>query len=44
MGLYVMKENEQELLRMGFENILNFITERPKQILSELPSEDSQTT
>lgn len=35
MGLYVMKEHEKELLAMNFEQILNFITEKPKLILSE---------
>lgn len=34
MALYVLKENEPELLQMNFEQILNFITETPKQLLS----------
>eukprot|EP00347_Sterkiella_histriomuscorum_P007183 403349944 len=35
MGLFVIKENDLELQRMNFEQILNLITERPKQLLSE---------
>ena len=35
MSLYLMKSNEEELLTMSFEHILNFIAERPKQLLSE---------
>jgi hypothetical protein len=34
MALYVLKENEQDLLQMNFEQILSFITENPKQLLS----------
>lgn len=36
MGLYVLKENESDLLQMNFEQILNFITEKPKFMLSEM--------
>lgn len=42
MGLYVLKENEQELLKMGFEQILNFITEKPKYMLSEHVTPDAE--
>jgi hypothetical protein len=35
MGLYVLSENEAELVNMSFEHILNFIIEKPKTILSE---------
>lgn len=40
MGLYVLKENDQELGRMNFEQILNFITEKPKNLLSEYVTPD----
>lgn len=44
MGLYVLKQNESDLLKMNFEQILNFITEKPKQLLSEYvtPGENDQ--
>jgi hypothetical protein len=42
MGMFVIKENEQELQRMGFENILNYIMEKPKLILSEPGSEQEK--
>lgn len=35
MALYLMKENEQDLLQMNFEQILNFVSEKPKHILAE---------
>jgi hypothetical protein len=35
MGLYVLSENEAELINMSFEHILNFIIEKPKNVLSE---------
>jgi hypothetical protein len=35
MTLYLMKTNEQELLQMSFERIVSFVSERPKQLLSE---------
>ena len=35
MGLFVLKQHENELLQMSFEQILNFITEKPKLLLSE---------
>ncbi len=34
MALYFLKDNESDLLQMNFEQILNFVSETPKQILS----------
>ncbi|CDW76802.1 tbc domain-containing protein [Stylonychia lemnae] len=42
MGLSVLKNNQADLCRMNFEQILNFITEKPKTILSEHISLDDQ--
>ena len=33
MGLYVLKESQSDLKQMSFEDILNDITEKPKQLL-----------
>jgi ecotropic viral integration site 5 protein len=47
MALYLMRENEQDLLSMNFEQILNFVTEKPKHLLSEhmmTPQFDLQET
>ena len=35
MGLFILKDHESELLQMNFEQILNFITEKPKTMLTE---------
>jgi hypothetical protein len=35
MSLFIMKVHEQDLLQMNFEQILNFISEKPKVLLSE---------
>ena len=35
-----MKENEQDLSQKSFEQILNFIVDKPKQILSETAVHD----
>jgi len=40
MGLFVLKQNEAELQQMSFEAILNYITEKPKIMLSENVSSD----
>lgn len=34
MSLYILKTNETKLLQLGFEDILNQISEQPKLILS----------
>jgi len=34
MGLYILKESEHEILGMNFEQILNYITEKPKYVFS----------
>lgn len=34
MSLYILKANEEKLLQLGFEDILNQISEQPKLILS----------
>lgn len=34
MSLYILKINEEKLLQLGFEDILNQISEQPKLILS----------
>ena len=34
MALYFLKQNEQDLLQMNFEQILNFVSETPKQMLA----------
>ena len=34
MSLYILKKNETHLLQLGFEDILNQISEQPKLILS----------
>ena len=34
MSLYILKINEEKLLQLGFEDILNQISEQPKMILS----------
>jgi hypothetical protein len=44
MGLYVLKENEQDLMQMGFEQILSFITEKPKFMLSEYTTPGNNDT
>jgi hypothetical protein len=36
MGLYILKENEKEILEMNFEQILNFISEKSKLILAHI--------
>lgn len=34
MSFYILKANEEKLLQLGFEDILNQISEQPKLILS----------
>ncbi len=41
-GIWILKENESELLEMNFEHILNFITEKPKQMLSCQTEEETR--
>jgi hypothetical protein len=43
MGIWLMKESEEELLMMNFEQILNFITEKPKIMLSGVNTQKSQS-
>lgn len=48
MALHFLKEHEQDLLQMNFEQILNFVSETPKMMLASnrqtlTPSGDSDS-